>query len=103
MRDPRYNPGALYQHLKEVQDALDALYKALDRYKGLLLNPGASATDKEIIQILLGKTPSTIDYVEKVITRPGKFVPLSRPLDPINWRDITVPDTVPPDVEVPEE
>ena len=78
--NPVPNPaGGFFDHLGEVQDALQSGKNAIEVFRNLLDDPSLSATDRCIVQCFLSRTSKTIDYVEKVISRdtwfPGTSIP----------------------------
>jgi hypothetical protein len=84
-RDLHGNPvprpgGGYWNHIGEVQNALQSLRNTVTEFKELLRDPSISSADRAIIQRYLSSASKTIDYVEEVINRdtwiPGTRVPV---------------------------
>ena len=73
-RDLHGNPvprpgGGFYNHIGEVEDAIQSGKNAIRALKRLMDSGVLSEADQCTVQCLIGKTSRTLDYVDKVIHR----------------------------------
>ena len=72
--DPVPKPGGgFYDHAGEVENALQSGRKATTTFRRLLESGTLSESDQCIVQCMLSRTSTTMDYVENVISRDQWF------------------------------